>query len=221
MKVRTTYHGDEADDIRSYLHSKTTDEVNKDYLNFYSRDFSEISLAKDFEYTDDTAANVIVGSEEYLVKNFWTLDGKNKTASVYPSVLATYLKKPDTRVRTMPLAISHPRNISQTIKVRLPEDWDVADSQAAIESEAFKFQRSQFYADRVITLRYHYVTKAAFVGVKAVADHIDKIDAVLDDSGLTIYKPLRTSTSHEASAYVMAFVLIAVVLYFNRKRVSR
>lgn len=221
LKVQTTYHGDEADYIRSYFRSKTTDEVNKDYLNFYARDFSEISLAKDFEFTDDTAANVIVASEEYLVKNFWTLDDKNKTATVYPSVLATYLKKPDTRVRTMPLAIAHPRNISQTIKIRLPEDWDVKDSQAEIESEAFKFQRSQFYADRVITLRYHYVTKAAFVGVEAVADHIDKIDAVLDDSGLTIYKPLTTSTSHEASAYVMAFVLIAVVLYFNRKRFSR
>lgn len=219
LKVRTTYHGDEADNTRSYFHSNTTDEVNKDYLNFYARDFSEISLAKDFEYTDDTTSNVIVGFEEYLVKNFWTLDGKTKTASVYPSFIGTFLKKPDTRVRTMPLAISHPRNISQTIKIRLPEDWDFDDSRAEIESEAFRFERSKFYADRVITMRYHYVTKAAFVHTETVADYIKKIDEILDENGLTIYKPLRTNTSHAATAYVLLlFVAVAVVVYFAGKR---
>jgi len=101
LKVQTTYYGDEADGIRSYFRSNTTDQVNKDYLNFYARDFSEINLAKDFEYSDDQATNIIVASEEYLLKNFWTFDEENKTASVYAGVLATYLKKPDTRIRTI------------------------------------------------------------------------------------------------------------------------
>ncbi len=221
LRVRTTYHGDEADDIRSYFRSNTTDKVNKDYLNFYAKDFSEISLAKDFEFTDDTATNVIVGSEEYLVKNFWTLDDGNKTATVFASYLATFLKKPNTRIRTMPLAITYPCNISQTIKIRLPEDWDITDSKAEFESAAFKYERSKFYANRVITLRYHYVTKAAFVDAESVADHIDKIDAVLEDNGLTIYTPVRTNSSYGASVYVIAFVLIAMVVYFNRKRFTR
>ena len=217
LKVQTTYYGDEADAIRSYFRSKTTDKVNKDYLNFYARDFSEINLAKDFEYTDDQASNIIVASEEYLLKNFWTFDEENKTASVYASVLATYLKEPDTRIRTMPLAVTHPRDISQTIKIRLPEEWDVAESEAKIESEAFSYRRSKFYADRVITLRYHYRTKASFVRTDAVGDHLDKIDEALNDNGLTIYKPRTASTPRATNMYVIIFLLIAVGVYMVRK----
>lgn len=218
LKVQTTYHGDEADEIRSSLRSSTTDQINKNYLNFYAKDFSEISLAKDFHYTDDPAANIVVATEEYVLKNFWTLDDKNQTANVYASVLATYLKKPNTRVRTMPLAIFHPLDVSQIITIRLPEEWDIANSETEIESEAFTYRQSTVYADKVITLRYHYRTKASFVSAEDVGDHIDKIDDTLEDNGFTIYKPRKVeSTSHNTNVYVIIFLLIAAGVYVVKK----
>jgi transglutaminase-like putative cysteine protease len=221
LKVNTTFHLDEADEIRSYFKSNTTDQINKDYLNFYAKDYSEISVAKDFKYADDEETNIITSSEEYLIKDFWTINGDNKSADVYASFLATCLKKPETRVRTMPLAITHPRNISQTIKIRLPEKWDIADSDIEIESDAFTYKRSKFYSDKIITLRYHYSTKASFIAAENVADHIEKIDQVLEDNGLTIFKPLSTKTDRSTNAYVIVFILLAVGVYVVKKKFSR
>ena len=221
LKVQTTYYGDEADDIRGYFRSTTTDRINKSYMNFYAEEYSDISLVKDFEYTDDAANNTIVSSEEYLLKNFWTIADGNKTADVVANVLHSYLKKPETRVRTMPLSIAHPRNISQTIKVRLPEEWNLEDSHLEVESEGFTYNRSKFYADQVITLRYNYRTKASFVTAEAAGDHIDKINEALDETGLTIYKPLAGSTPVSKNAYIVIGLLIVVGVIVVRKRLGR
>lgn len=221
LKVNSTYHGDEADEIRSYFKSNTTAQINKDYLNFYAKDFSEISVAKPFRYKDEEETNFITSSEEYLIKDFWKIEGENKSANVYASFLATFLKKPDTRLRTMPLAITHPRNISQTIKIRLPEEWDLTDSEIEIESDAFTYRRSRFYVNKIITLRYHYTTKASFIVAENVADHIEKIDQVLADNGLNIFKSLSTKTERSTNAYVIAILLIAVGVYMVKKKFSR
>ena len=221
LKVETTYHGDEADEIRSYFRSKTTDEVNKDYLNFYAKDFSKISIARDFTYRDDPLTNTIVATEEYLLKDFWTINEENKTATVYAGVLASYLKKPDTRIRTMPLAVTHPRDISQTIKIKLPEEWSITESNMEIESDAFSYRSSSFYANEVITLRYRYRTKASFVSVDAAADHLDKIDDALDDNGFTIYKAHANNSPPGTKAYVVISLAIAAGVYLVTRRSRR
>ncbi len=218
LKVTTTYYGDEADEIRSYFKSNTTEEINKTYLNFYAKDFSEISVAKDVAYEDDPVSNIITSSEEYLVKNFWTLENGNKTATIYARVLAGYLNKPDTRVRTMPLAVTHPRNILQTIKIHLPEEWNIEDSRTEIESDAFIYKRSRFYADKTITMRYQYKTKASFVEGDRSDDHIDKIEQALDDNGFTIYKEPGTTSNRSTHSYVLLVVVVIVVLYAVKKR---
>lgn len=221
LKVNTTYKGDEADEIRSYFKSNTIDQIHKDYLNFYAKDFSEISVTKDFKYTDNTETNVITSSEEYLIKDFWEIQGDNKSADVYASFLTTYLKMPETRVRTMPLAITHPRNISQTIKIRLPEEWNIVDSNIEIESDAFTYRRSKSYTNRILTLRYYYTTKASFIAAERVGDHIEKIDQVLADNGINIFKPLNTKTEHSTTAYVISIMVIAVGVFLVKKKFGR
>jgi transglutaminase-like putative cysteine protease len=221
LKVKTTYNGEEADEIRSYFKSNTTEQINKDYLNFYAKDFSAISTAKDFEYIDDEATNVVTSSEEYLIENFWTIKENNKSATVFASLLATYFNKPDTRVRTMPLAITHPRTISQTIKIRLPEEWNITDSSNEIESDAITYRSSKSYADKIITLRYYYTTKVSFIEADKVADHVKKIDQMLDDNGLTIYKPLKSEADPSTNSFIIIILLIAAGAYAAKKKFNR
>ena len=221
LNVTTTYHGDEADEIRDYYKSHTTEQITKDYLNFYAQDFSEISSTKDFTYIDNVESNVITSSEEYLIKDFWTISGNKKTATVYASLLASYLKKPETRIRTMPLAVSYPRNISQTIKILLPEEWDIKDANSEIESDAFLYRGSKFYYNKTITLRYYYTTKAAFIPAEKVADHIKKIDQVLDENGFTIYKPLGKQDKQYDWSYVVIFLVVIAGVYLIRKKFHR
>lgn len=214
LKVNTTYYGDEADDIRSYFTSNTTSQVGKDFLNFYAKDFMDISSIKDFEYNDDTDNNIIKASEEYLIKDFWKTENEKKTANVYASFLASYLKKPDTRIRTMPLAVSHPHDIRQTITIKLPEEFDIKDSFNSVESEAFEYSRSKNYDDKTITLKYQYKSKASFVSTEQVMDHIENISRALDDNGLNIYKPLNAETTNTKNPYLALIVILFIGGYF-------
>lgn len=218
LKVQTIYHGDRADEIRSYFKSSTVEQIDKDYLNFYARDFSEISISKDVAYTDNPLTNIIESSEEYLIKDFWEIDGKNKSATVYASVLATYLQKPETRIRTMPLAITYPCTISQTVRILLPEEWNLTDSHTEIESDAFTYTCSKYCLDKTITMRYYYSTKASFIAAENVAEHIKKTDQVLADNGLQIYKPLGKENKWSTNAYVIVILAIAAGAYVMRKK---
>jgi transglutaminase-like putative cysteine protease len=223
LKVESEYHGDEADEIRSSINASTKDEIHKSYLNFYAKDFSEISLKKDFEFKDDTVNNVFTSWEEYVLKNFWTTDKKNKTATIYASLLAINLRKPETRLRTMPLAITHPRDITQTIKIYLPEEWEIEDTNTSIESDGFTYHGSKFYANNTITMRYNYKTKARFVEADKTAEHLAKLDEALADNGLTIYKPLNGSSDGNQSGRSMIVVLliVGVSVYFVSRRFRR
>jgi hypothetical protein len=145
------------------------------------------------------------------VKNFWEHGADKTTASVYASVLSSYLKKPDTRIRTMPLAIAHPQNISQTITIQLPEEWDIKDGATTIESEGFTYNQSTFYADKVLTLRYNYRTKAAFISAEAVADHIAKITEAQNDNGYSLYKS-KDKPSMISDRYMGMYVIISFVI---------
>jgi transglutaminase-like putative cysteine protease len=217
LKVESSYYGDEADRMRNYFHTNTIDQINKDYLNFYAKDFSDISIEKDIEIIDDTIQNIVSSSEQYLLKNFWTIEDNNKTASIYGSILSTYLKKPEVRLRKMPLSISHPLDVSQVIKIRLPEDWTLEDSRTKVESDGFLYEASKFCSDNVITLRFRYKSKAEYVEASQASEHIDKIDQALATTGVTIFKPLSSSKGNNKNMFVLIAIILSAGIWAVRR----
>jgi hypothetical protein len=218
LKVKSVYTGSEADYLRYTISTSSKESIQKNYLNFYAKDYSEIKVSKEIQFSDNEIENIITASEEYELGNFWTLDDGNKSATIYAGILATYLKKPETRLRTMPLAITHPHNISQTIKIYLPEPWDIEGSFKNIESDGFIYHRSKRYSNDIITLKYSYQTKQDFIEADAVSDHVSKIDEVLDDNGLTIYRPLAASTGNNSKATYLVIGLIVIAGFFLARK---
>ncbi|HEX8038766.1 MAG TPA: DUF3857 domain-containing protein [Chryseosolibacter sp.] len=217
LEVKSEFYGDEADDMRNYFQTSTKQQIHKNYLNFYARDYSEIEMKKDVEFQDNQAENVITSTEEYLIKNFWTLDeDRRKTASTYARVLSSYLSKPDTKLRTMPLAVSYPLQVTQTIKIRLPEEWTVDDTRNDVESDGFVYHSSTFYNNKTITLRYFYKTKTSFIESARAIDHINKIDEVLNDLTYTIYQE-PADRGNPKNKYIIIALMIAIGIYVARR----
>jgi len=219
LEVDTEYHGNEADQMRNYIKTNTKEEIHKNFLNFYAKDYSEISLKSDVEFKDNEVENIIASREEYLLKNFWGLDPeKGKIAYTYARVLSSYVDKPETKLRTMPLFQKHPREISQTIKIFLPEEWNVEDMRNEIESDGFLYRSSFFYNNKTITLRYSYKTKSSFVPTENAVDHINKMDDVLGDISYMIYKSTEEeSDTSRTKEFLVVALLIGVVVYVIRR----
>lgn len=219
LQVETEYHGDEADRMRQYIRTNAKEEIHKNYLNFYANDYSEISLQRDVEYQDNLVENIVTSTEEYLLKNFWGLDPeKGRIAYIYARVLSSYVNRPDTKLRTMPLAIRHPQQVFQTIKIFLPEEWDVDDTQNSIESDGFSYHSSALYNDKTITLRYSYQSNASFVAAENTGEHIKKLDEVLDDISYIIYKPMNDSGKGRTKEFLIVALLVGVTIYIIKKR---
>ena len=120
-------------------------ELKEDYYRYVMKVTSDkglttvASINEHFDPSpDDKARNTIVATEEYLLKDLWKADKENISATLYAGVLGTYLKRPDRRVRTMPLAVTHPRDVSQTIKIKLPKDWNIADEEPRLSRRRFR-----------------------------------------------------------------------------------
>lgn len=222
LHVKSQYYGDEADEIRKYRKNNTKEEIHKNYMNFYARDYSDISLMKSVEFIDDTIKNIVTTSESYLLKNFWVVDSLNKktTGSTYARILASYIQKPDTELRTMPLRITYPQHIKHTIKIYLPEPWNVQNQTANIEGEGFEYHSSVVYDNRTIVLDYSWQTKAPFIEAGVTSGHIKKVNQVLGDLSYSVFKSYDTERS-PAAEYLLTALFVGSGLYFARKTFLR
>jgi transglutaminase-like putative cysteine protease len=225
LRVKTKYEGDEADETRSYRQSKRPEEINKSYLNFYANDYTDITPVKNVRFEDDSISNTIVTYEEYTIKNFWKYDAKTKkhTGSTYARLLSNYVTQPSTKIRTMPLRITHPRRVYQTIKIRFPEPWKAQEQATTIESEGFVYRsRSLYYEDsNTITLRYSYESKAGHVDTDKTADHIAKVDEVYSDLSYDVwYSDEAAAETDSGGRAIILIALIAIAIVVWKKRRS-
>jgi hypothetical protein len=216
LKVKSEFYGDEAEEIRSYKNSNSRAEINQNYLNFYANDFPDIVRSKDVEFSDDKVNNIITSTEEYFIKDFWNYESvKNEySQTIYARYLATYLSKPTTKIRKMPLRISYPREVHHAIKMHMSEPWDINETSNEIECASFKYHSETKYWDNTISLRFSYVTKTDFIEADSVRDHIAKTDAVNEDLNYHIsYTTTPATTTTFNYPYVLLTLVFGWVLY--------
>jgi transglutaminase-like putative cysteine protease len=222
LKVYSEYRGDEADEMRSYKASSSQEEINKSYLNFYANDFVDIERVKDVQFQDDKNANIITSTEEYFIKNFWTYDSatSKNTAQLYARTLATYLSVPSTKVRKMPLRITYPRKVFQSIKLHFPETWDVKESNRKIESEGFTYRSSISYWDNTASLRYSYVSKSDFIPAAASRKYVESMNEVRNDLTFSLtFTPKGAQSKAPSYAFVVIALITGVALYFIGRKI--
>jgi hypothetical protein len=132
-----------------------------------------------------------VTTERYIVPDFWrpSENGESLEASVHAPEISQLVSAPSTAVRTMPLAVSHPVNVSCHVSVRLRGDWDLPAQSRRIETEAVRFGYDSHYAGSVLDLYYDYETLADSVPPEKALAHVEKVGRILDVTQYSITRP--------------------------------
>jgi hypothetical protein len=187
--IETIFRGWRADQIREDLATRSDQEIEKNYLDFYSTDYPGIKVNESFSFSDDPVKNVIVIKESYLIPNFWVNDEDTGWREGYfnPSELSQYISLPDTKQRTMPLRVPYPIHYRQFTEVNLPEDWYVDPLDIHIKDEAVDFKHKVEYKDRKLTLLYEFQSKMDHVDVADAQEHIAVRGKINDQLGYMIY----------------------------------
>jgi len=128
---------------------------------------------------DDRLRNVIVVTEKYRVAGLW----KDGHWSWYPRVLESHLRRPDTMIRTMPLAFDYPLDVRQKVTLNFPENVDVDKSTTVTETPTFRHEYVVDQNGKTVTIRQTLRAKRDYVAAKDVPDHLTKLNAIWSEIG--------------------------------------
>ena len=201
LEVSTTYRNVDADEVRGLIAQQTLSELGKTYLNYYARFDPDIEATALPQISDDTATNTLVITEKYKIPSFW----KNKTRQFYAGRIDEELGKPIVSKRSMPLALSYPARVSQTIEVHLPEPFTIERDSRTIESDSMRFRYQYGSSGNTITLNYQLRTLRDHVPADKVAKHLDTVDSIRRTLG---YELSMDGALADTSVSLIPFALV-------------
>jgi transglutaminase-like putative cysteine protease len=214
LEVTSTYTGGDADAMRAELSGQSLADVAKTHLNRYAADHPRIEALGAPSITDDRLRNVIVLRERYAIRDLWT----NGSWTYYPRAIEQHLTRPDTLVRSMPLAVDYPRNVTERLIIRGGANAQVEDDDSVVDSPALHYEQHVARGgDLVITTTLRAVKDA--VPVAEVPDHLAALNEMHDALAVTL-EPAKKSVSSRTAELGGGILILGIVaaLAVRRKR---
>ena len=223
FRAVTRYTGTSSDATRRYFAETTPEQITKDYVNYYASAYPGLTAAEPVTCTEDTRHNTVTVEENYSVPKLWEKQTVKKgvKAFFYPKPISDYAIRPDTPVRTMPLAVDYPVNITLKTTVNLPKTWHVTPSSNIIEDDAFRASAGISGEAKVVVMSYSWRSLSDNVPADRVADHVAKINRYRDSLGYELTYANATPDAPSAPPpfrlnwmlTFVSFVTLAVLLY--------
>jgi transglutaminase-like putative cysteine protease len=214
LEVTSTYSGRDADDMRAELSGQSLADVAKTHLNRYAADHPRIEALGAPSIDDDRGRNVIVLRERYAIRDLWT----NGSWTYYPRAVEQHLTRPDTLVRSMPLAVDYPRHVTERLIVRGGANAQVEEDDSVVDSPALHYEQHVARGrDLVITTTLRAMKDA--VSVAAVPDHLAALNEMHDALAVTL-EPAKASMTPHAAELGGGIVIIGIVAALAIRRRS-
>jgi transglutaminase-like putative cysteine protease len=215
LQVTSTYSGHEADDIRSRLASESLADIAKAHLNRYAADHPRIEALGAPSITDDRLRNVVVLRERYAIHDLW----KGGSWTYYPRAVEQHLTRPETLVRSMPLSIDYPLDVTERLVIRGGANPRVDDNNTVIDGPASHYEQHVASGnDLVITTTFRATHDA--VAVAAVPDHLAALNEMRDSLDVTI-EPHQNAIKPWAEGTSAVVIIAGLAVALARRRTVR
>ncbi len=214
LEVTSTYSGHDADDIRSRMASESLADVAKSHLNRYAADHPRIEALGQPSIADDRLGNVLVLRERYTIHDLW----KNGSWTYYPRAVEQQLTHPETLVRSMPLAIDYPLDVTERLIIRGDAKARVDENDNILDGPALHYEQHIAHGRDLVITTMLRATKDA-VSVAAVPDHLASLNEMRDGLDVTV-EPAHSTVAPVAAgtAAVVLMAGLATTIAFRRKR---
>lgn len=185
LVVTTSYTGSFADNERSSFSNNSNYDMQQQMKKFYAYYFEKIK-ADSLVFTDNDSTGVFTTTEYYTIKDFWTNEKEGKKVTFLPYVIASLLKKPDEKIRTMPYSIEYSGKYHEEVIVDLPEAWDIDTSSFNISSTVFAYNGKYSYWQNRVTMEYNFETFKDNVMPQETDDYLANVKSADDSENFKI-----------------------------------
>jgi hypothetical protein len=194
LKVVTTYHEAEADNMRNYFKSNSVNAIEKEFEKFYSNYYYNVSSTKTPYFEDKLNVNLFKVYEEYKLDSIWEpmLEKKDYISATFTSTnLQNALYIPNKDKRSAEIAVVYPIIREHQIKIKLPEDWILENDKLFVSSPGFYYEWKVDYnkAQKTINLNYYLKTQKDHINQKEFKQYIQDVKQVEQTSSYIIYMP--------------------------------
>jgi transglutaminase-like putative cysteine protease len=221
LGVVTTYSGADADAIRASIAGMSLADIAKERINRLAVDQPKIAADAAPLIRDDRTHNVVVIAERYTVRDLW----RDGFFAFTPHSIEDRLKHPDTVIRAMPLSFPYPLAIHQRVAFHLPAGVSVEGTGDEVSTPAFRYLSNVADDGKTVTVDYDLRALRDGIAAKDVPDHLTRVNAILDGTGITLTRRTRleAATSLTKTAVpgsLLVLVLLAAAVRHRGKKVE-
>ncbi|ROZ78734.1 DUF3857 and transglutaminase domain-containing protein [Ramlibacter sp. WS9] len=227
VTVTSTFDGLAAERMRDTLRNTNLDDLQRNYLNYYLRSYSKLSQAKPLDFADDDAANRLVTTEHYQAASLLGKESGTGKPVVYFDVpdMKAMLGRPDDTLRSAPLGIAHPEDVSVDLTARLPRKWTIETSSSEVKDAAFHYSEASSYDGKTLKLSYRYRSLADHVPPAGLAGYVANLEKARRTVGYTLWPhaaPANPWTERPPLAWSLGMLLVvllvtAVALWWQKR----
>jgi transglutaminase-like putative cysteine protease len=177
LSVTSTYGGFDAEWMRAVLNAGGRDRLGKNYLNDYAQRYPGIESTGSLVVEDSPKSDTLILRHNYTITNFWTLSADKETyrCEFYAVGIHSWITKPTTAIRSMPLAISFPRRRTIQTRIELPRVFKASNYTNTISGPAAELKISRTVRGAIVSLDYNYRTLTDVVPLTSLTEYLDSL----------------------------------------------
>ena len=233
LNVASTFNGFDAEWMRAVLDAQGRERVAKSYLNDYAQRYPGATPTTPMAVEDSPDSDTLTIIHNYTITNFWVLsaDKQRYECQFYPLGIHSWIAKPTTTIRSMPMELSFPRLRLVETRIELPRPFKLSNFTNTIEGPAAKLHVERTYQGQTVWLRYEYRALTNFVPVSLVAEHLASLDRMESALGYSLkwqnMDSVGTTSQFNwpifllAMIYAMAFAGGAGILCYRQSKKSK
>ncbi len=188
LEVISEYHGLAADRTRALFRENTRDEIQKRYLEYYTRMFPDAKLQKPPWYEELPGENACRVTESYIIPRLWQLNDDKSRYALYLQPLEMYsaLGSAISPERQDPLKLEYPSAVIEEINVQMFEDWPLNAEGQSLNDEFFRVRDEPSGSGSSLQFRYSYESLKDRVEVADIEKFNEAISKAKDSLGYTL-----------------------------------
>lgn len=234
LEVVTESFGLSAERTRSAFQEDGREEIEKEYLQYYTRLFPKAVVKKPLVYEEIKGHNGCRTREFYSIPEIWTMNEETDRYELFlnPGDVADAMGKAGPSQRDDPLAINYPANVSQVIHARMFDTWSIGAKKQNVTNAFFRFTEDPRVKGRDVELAFSFEALTDRVMPRDLPAYNAALSKFRDNLGYTLFyrKPAvtpgfskwmdRFNWSLAAITLVVAGLLFAtgLVYFFVTKR---